>query len=334
VCYDLLTGSRLWEQRIPARYAHDLAGEGPRATPTIEGDRCYTQGATGRLQCLDLATGAPVWSADVVAAGAIEGAAKVLEWGMSASPCLAGPHVLAGGPERSGHPTASVVAFDKTTGDRAWRAGTSGGAFSSPLVAEIGGQSQLVYFGPDAVAGYSLGDGATLWSFPWRRGHPHVCMPLLLPGGDLVVSSGYGTGSARLHVARAPDGSWSAAEVWRTNRLKAKFTNLVHTGGFIYGLDDGVLACLDAADGSLRWRDGKYRHGQVILAGALLLVMAEDGDVVLIDPHPDARRELTRFTALEGKTWNPPALAGRFLVVRNDLEAACYRLPVDSDASP
>jgi outer membrane protein assembly factor BamB len=158
-----------------------------------------------------------------------------------------------------------------------------------------------------------------------------VCMPLLLGRDEVVVSSGYGTGSARLRVTRTSSGPWGVEEVWRTNTLKAKFTNLVRVGEFIYGLDDGVLTCIDARDGTRRWRDGKYRHGQVILVGSLLLLMAEDGDVVLLDPQPDHRRELTRFPALSGKTWNPPALAGCYLLVRNDLEAACYRLPVVAD---
>ena len=221
-----------------------------------------------------------------------------------------------------------MIAFRKSDGSVAWKAGRTGGSFSSPIVADLAGQRQVIYFGPDSVAGYALEDGAELWSFRWTRGHPHVCMPLLLGGDDLVISSGYGTGSARLHLSRTPAGDWRAEEVWRTNTLKAKFTNLVHAGEFIYGLDDGVLACVDARDGTRRWRDGKYRHGQVILVGSLLLLMAEDGDVALLDPQPDQRRELTRFTALSGKTWNPPALAGRYLLVRNDLEAACYRLPV------
>ena len=93
-------------------------------------------------------------------------------------------------------------------------------------------------------------------------------------------------------------------------------------------LDDGIMACLDATTGDLKWKDGKYGHGQALLVAGLLLVMAENGDVVLVDPKPDALHELTRFQALTDKTWNPPALAGEFLLVRNDKEAACFRLPV------
>lgn len=329
VCYDLLSGAVLWEQRSLAHFANSLAGEGPRATPTLEGDRCFTQGATGLLQCLDLATGAVLWSENTVEVGRRAGVAKVLQWGISSSPCLAGDLVLTAGPEVDAPATAaSVIAFDKKTGAVVWKAGQSGGAFSSPLVAEFAGVKQVVYFGPDAIAGYALGDGAPLWSYKWPRTHPHVCMPLLLGGDDLLVSSGYGTGSARLHLNRQPGGGWSVEEKWRSNKMKAKFTNLVRVGHYVYGLDDGVLACLDARDGTLRWRDGKYRHGQVILTGSLLLLMSEEGEAVLLEPQPEGRHELTRFAALNGKTWNPPALAGRYLLVRNDVEAACYRLPV------
>jgi len=110
--------------------------------------------------------------------------------------------------------------------------------------------------------------------------------------------------------------------------MKAKFTNLVLHRGFLYGLDDGIMACLDAANGEFKWKDGKYGHGQVLLVDELLLVMAEDGTVVLVDPSPDGLHELTRFTALHDKTWNPPALAGEYFLARNDKEAVCFRLPV------
>ena len=110
--------------------------------------------------------------------------------------------------------------------------------------------------------------------------------------------------------------------------MKAKFTDLILYRGYIYGLDDGIMECIDAATGALAWKDGRYGHGQTLLVGDLLLIMGESGEVILVDPQPDRLRELTRFTALTEKTWNPPALAGEYLVVRNDKEAACFRMPV------
>jgi outer membrane protein assembly factor BamB len=153
-------------------------------------------------------------------------------------------------------------------------------------------------------------------------------MPIVIPDDRLLVSSGYGVGSALLRIQRDPAGAFSATRLWKTTRLKAKFTNLIYRDGFIYGLDDGVMVCLDAANGEQRWKKGRYGHGQEILVGDVLLVTAESGEIILLDPNPQASRELTRFSALRGRTWNPPGLAGEYLLVRNDREAACYRLPL------
>jgi outer membrane protein assembly factor BamB len=153
-------------------------------------------------------------------------------------------------------------------------------------------------------------------------------MPIVVPGNRLLVSSGYGVGSELLRIQADAEGELVATRLWKSNRLKAKFTNLVYRDGDIYGLDDGIMTCLDAASGEQKWKEGRYGHGQEILAGDVLLVGAESGEIILLDPSPQAPRELTRFSALKGKTWNPPALAGPYLVVRNDKEAAGYRLPV------
>jgi outer membrane protein assembly factor BamB len=130
-----------------------------------------------------------------------------------------------------------------------------------------------------------------------------------------------------LQIQKDSYGVFSATRIWKSTRLKAKFANLIYRDGFIYGLDDGVMVCLDASNGEKRWKEGRYGHGQEILVGDVLLVSAESGEVILLDPNPQASRELTRFTALPGKIWNPPALAGQYLLVRNEKEAACYWLP-------
>jgi outer membrane protein assembly factor BamB len=142
----------------------------------------------------------------------------------------------------------------------------------------------------------------------------------------LLASAGYGVGS-KLYEVQAADGEMKASLVWESPRLKSKFANVVLHGGYVYGLDDGVMTCLDPATGERKWKGGRYGHGQILLAEDLLLVQTEEGEIVLLEPSPEAPRELARFAALEGKTWNPPALAGTLLAVRNDREAAVYELP-------
>ena len=320
VAYDLATGRALWSHSDPVRYFTTLAGEGPRATPTVVGQRVFVQGATGWLNCLDLATGRAVWVKDILK----ENGGSVPDWGFSSSPLVVDDLVVV---NPGGGNNRSLVAYRVEDGAVRWAAGKRGESYSSPLAATIAGTRQVLIFA-SALVGHDATTGEVLWEYRWPGGHPHVAMPLRVSETDWILSSGYGTGSGRLSVSRDSSGKWSARQVWRTNRLKAKFTNLVLHRGHVYGLDDGILGCLDTETGDLKWKDGKYGHGQVLLVGELLLVMAESGEVAMIDPRPDGLRELTRFTALTGKTWNPPALAGEYLLVRNDKEAACFRLPV------
>ncbi len=118
--------------------------------------------------------------------------------------------------------------------------------------------------------------------------------------------------------------------LWKSIRMKAKFSHLFVRDGFLYGLDDGMFACVDVKDGSLRWKEGRYGHGQGLLVDDLYLLMAESGELILLRPAPDAPNEVARFRVFNSKTWNPIALAGDLLLVRNDREAACLRLPIAS----
>jgi outer membrane protein assembly factor BamB len=148
---------------------------------------------------------------------------------------------------------------------------------------------------------------------------------MVLSGNRVLVSQGYGGGSELLQVTHT-NNHWRAIRIWKSIRLKSKFANLLQLDGFIYGLDDGALVCLDASTGELKWKGERFGHGQMILVGSVLLLTSENGDVVLVEPNPTEFRELTRVKVFSGKTWNPPALAGDLLLVRNDREAACLRL--------
>lgn len=319
-CYDLLTGAPLWSYTYPAHFQSTLAGEGPRATPTLFGNRVFALGSTGILNCLDLETGKLIWTKDTIQ----ENHATVNVWGMSSSPLLVDDLVVI---ETGGQSNRSLVAYRSASGEFAWGGGNADAGYCSPLLANLAGVRQIVIFNSGSVSAHDPLTGSNLWNYVWPGGQPNVSTPVVLPGDRLLVSSGYGIGSELLQIGRNPNGRLRAERLWKSNRLKAKFTDVIYLNGFLYGLDDGIMACLDAATGEQNWKDGRYGHGQEILAGDLLLLTAESGEVVLLDPNPEALRELTRFTALTGKTWNPPALAGRYLLVRNDKEAACYRLP-------
>ncbi len=321
-CYDLNSGRLIWSHADEARYFTTIAGEGPRATPTVRDSRVYALGATGILNCLDLVTGERLWSKNVI----IENESVLPDWGMSGSPLVFEDLVVVSAGGASGR---SLVAYARQTGERVWAGGNDRAHYSSPNLVTLDGTRQILIFNARSIASHEASSGQVLWTYAWRAGHPHVAMPIRLPQDRVLISSGYGTGSELLEVRRSPASDWEVDQIWKSHRLKSKFANLIYHDGNIYGLDDGILVCLDAADGSLQWKEGRYGHGQLLLVASLLLIMAENGGLVLVQASPDRHRELTRFSAFNSKTWNPPALAGDYLVVRNDVEAACFRLPLD-----
>ena len=326
VAYELLTGKIIWSHEDPARYDNPLGGVGPRATPTIADGHVYTVGGTGIFNCLQLSTGKLLWTKDIIKTHN----ASVPEWGVSGSPLVVGQTVIVAPGQGQG---ATLAAYHKAEGTRLWFGGTQSASYSSPVLANLAGMDQVVYLGPKAVAGFDPASGKLLWESPWfpDSSYPHVMSPIPLYGNALMVSSGYGQGSGLAQVEKIPDGTWKATEVWQNKRMKAKFTNFIEYEGLIYGLDDGVFACFDPdpkKEGEQIWKDGKYGHGQILLVGNVILIMAENGSVVLVEPSREGLKEITRMSALENKTWNPPTLAGAYLLVRNDREAVCYRMPL------
>ncbi len=318
-CYRVADGAPQWTHSDNTRFA-GLGGVGPGATPTVVGGRVYSVGGTGLVNCLDAATGKRLWQTDLLR----EFDAPNLEHGVCASPLVDGERVIVCPTKRGG---PSLAAYNAATGRRLWSAGTHTSGYGSPLLAELGGEPQIVLFDAEGLTGHARDDGRELWHVPWSPTNGvNASQPLIgITAPDRVlVSTGYGQGCLLVCVAKSPDG-WSAEPVWPGSKhLKTKFTTAVSHGGYVYGLDDGVLACLDPTTGRRKWRDGRYGHGQVLLAGDTLMVQAESGDVVLISPSPLGLRELSRTRALHDKTWNNPALAGKFLLVRNDREAVCF----------
>lgn len=322
-CYRVTTGDLIWTHRDESHYGTVIAGEGPRSVPTISSERVVAVGPTGILNVLQLADGAKLWSRNVLS----ENEVAIPEWGFCCAPLVTDGKVIVRTGNQQGR---SLAAYSFETGDLVWASGDDGGdsSFSSPVFAEIDGVEQVLSFNAPAVTAHALDDGELLWSYGWGAPWPKVAMPVVLPDGRVLISSGYGVGSHLVQVHKDANGEWSTEKIWESKRLKSKFANVIIHDGHIYGLDDGVLACLDLETGARQWKRGRYGHGQLILAGNLLVVMAENGDVVLLEPTPEAHRELSRFRVLNGKSWNPHAIAGEYLLVRNDKEAACYRLPL------
>ena len=325
VAYDLDTGRLEWSHEGGPGYESVMTGNGPRATPTLHEGRVYAFSVQGVLSVLDLQTGRLLFEKNVV----LENGGRSPDHGVAASPLVVDGSVIvvAGGPGGR-----SLVAYDAETGERRWSGGDDGAGYSSPIVATLAGVRQIVVFNHGGLTGHDPETGDVLWQDPWPDRDEKVAQPVILGDDRVFASMGYGIGSRMVRIVREPGGSLRADVLWRSRRLKAKFTQVVEHGGSLYGLDEGVLVCLDPETGERRWKRGRYGHGQVLLVDDLLLVQAEDGDILLIDPNPEELTEIGRFTAVEGKAWATPALVGDLLIVRSEIEAACYRLPTEGGA--
>jgi outer membrane protein assembly factor BamB len=323
VCYELQTGRALWAHTNRVRFSETLGGDGPRATPTLHKGRVYAMGATGILDCLEEATGQLIWSRDVLG----ENHLSNLTWGKSCSPLLAQDLVVVTGGEQR---EKTLLAYEAATGKPVWQAGRDRASYCSPLLASMRGQEQILMVNGHSVTGHDLRNGEILWEYPWPDEFAKATQPLVVDTNRVFIAAGYGVGCVMLNIERSAAGGWSTTALWKNRNLKPKFTNLVRRGHYVYGLDDGVLACVNLEQGNREWKEGRYGHGQILLVDDLLLIQAESGDVALVEISPQGPRERARFRALQGKTWNNPVLLRDLLLVRNDQEAACYRLPLSA----
>jgi outer membrane protein assembly factor BamB len=295
----------------------------------------FSLGANGLLTCLSLETGELLWKQATLADPEKD---NVL-WGMSGSPLVYDGQVMVTPGAGEG---ASAMSFLIGNGNEAWRSGDDRAGYSSPIEVEMCGERQLLSFNGAGLRSYAV-DGTPLWLHPWltqgESQRVNVAQPVLIPNSvvgsrkeraaqpaRVLISSGYDNGTALIEVTRERD-EWKVREVWTSKHLKSKMSNFVLHENYIYGLDNGILTCIDLVDGQRKWKRGRYGHGQMLLVGDKLLIQAETGEIVLVAATPDEHRELSKFNALFSKTWNNIALAGNILVVRNDREAAAFELP-------
>ena len=324
VAYDVMTGRELWTNAWNERFTQWMGGgEGPRATPSWADGHVFALGARGELRCLDAATGRTVWRTNILK----DAGAKNLRWGMAGSPLIAGDAVIV---QPGGDAGRSVAAYDRRTGKRLWTALDDKQAYASPMQVTLLGVPQFLIVSSTRLVGMSLDRRQVLWEFPWSTDHDaNAVQPIVIGDQRVFYSSGYGTGAVVIELTKAGEG-FSVREVWRNIRMKNRQSSSVLYDGFIYGLDEGILACIEASTGTLKWKGGRYGHGQLLLASGNLVVITEEGDLVLVAATPERHRQLFTVPAIDGETWNVPAFADGILLVRNTKEMAAFDLRPDA----
>ncbi len=334
ICYDASTGHERWVHEYPASFSEALGGWGPRATPTIDGNSVFSFGALGDAVAVDLLTGDERWSKDLLAENR-----SPVTWGMCGSPLVVAEQVIfvAGGPQGDG-----LVSLHRDTGDVIWqRPGVdllnapgveNRAGYSSPQLATIDGIEQILIFDGEGLRGHDVSTGEQLWFHPFRNGAGvSVAQPVVFEDGRIFLSMSYGVGCTMIQVSRDGDAWAQPEELWSNKNMKCKFTSPVLHDGYLYGLDEGILVCLDPETGERMWKGGneglrgRFYHGQILLSNDRLVGFTERGDLVLVEPNPEAYHELAHLPVFDTKkVWNPLALSRGRAFVRSHEEMAAF----------
>jgi len=322
VCYDAETGREVWSRQTETRLDDSMGGPGPRATPTLAKGGLFATGSTGIFMRLDPVTGEVVWHHDLKKIAHCE----VPMWGFAASPLVTGSMAItyAGGPEDKG-----VLAFDAESGDLIWSVAAGRDSYSSPQLNAIAGEVLVLMMSKNGLLFLDPLTGKPRLNYEWAIREYRALQPRLVGDDTILIPTGIRAGTRAIRITKT-NGQLEAKELWTSRYLKPDFTDLVTYEGYIYGMDAGIFTCVELKSGDRRWKGGRYGKGQVLLLenSGLLLIAAEQGQVVLLRADPDAHVEIGSFPALEGKTWNHPVVVGDRLYIRNAQEAACYQLPL------
>ena len=318
-CYKVSTGEPVWRHSDPARFWESNGGAGPRGTPTLHKGLVYTFGGTGLLNVLDAQDGKLIWSRNA----AEDTDAETPVWGFSSSPLVLEDLVVVA-------VSGALAAYDIETGESRWAMPFVGESYCSPRLFTIDSVDQILSINGDGLISVTPEDGKLLWEIEWP-GFP-IVQPILLDDGDLLFSTSSDNGIRRVGIMQSPDG-WQVTERWASNRLKPFYSDIVIHNGHAFGFDGSILACIDIQNGKRKWKGGRYGAGQLFLLAdqGLLVVLGEKGDLALVEASSDKFKELARFPALEGKTWNHPAVVRDILLVRNAHEMAAYRLKLSAN---
>ena len=311
VALDSRTGRELWRTRLGGVYQRER-GDGPRATPSVDGARVYVLSGLGQLAALSVKDGRTIWTRDLMA----DLGAELPTYGFSASPLVEGNRVIV----PVGGEGQALVAFNKATGEVEWSTHSDPIGYSSPVTMELAGTRQIVAVTGQSIVGISL-QGEVLWSHPWPNDyHTNVASPIQVGKNRLFVSTSYDVGAVVLELRRNESGL-EAVESWRNRTMKNHFQDSVYHEGYLYGFDNASLKCIDALTGEAQWRHrGGFGKGQLLFVDKQLIVLGERGRLAVARATPEGFYEQTSAELPTERYWTSPTLARGVLYVRNGKE--------------
>lgn len=339
------TGAVIWNDEWTTQYRGLNRGVGPRATPTVDGDRVYVLGAMGMLRCLSSATGELIWKLDFVE----DLGAELPIWGVCSSPIVDGDRLICFLP---GAPKGMVGAFDKFTGEPVWRSlkYVDQIGYSQPVIYDAGGARQLVVWHPESVTALMPETGETIWEAPFKvRSGLTIAQPVI--DGDLLFVSSFYNGPMMLQLDSAerrvrPLWRGTSTSETKTEGLHALMTTPVLRDGYIYGICSyGQLRCLDARTGRRLWETteatehARWATAFLVRNGERYFINNDQGELIIARLTPEGYEEISRTHLIDPTTpesgvrksggpvnWSHPAYADGHIFARNDREIVCASL--------
>ncbi len=329
VALDADTGTELWARPVgpspPGRGEGN--GDGPRATPAVDGEHVYVLSAYLSLFCLRADDGSVVWNRDLVA----EFGGELPDYQAAASPLVVGDVVLVNGP--AGGAGQMFFGLAKSDGKTVWERPSPKLTHSTPLLTTLHGVRQAIFFTSGGAVAVVPESGQELWRYTYDVRVPTAIMPVV--GGDILYhSAGYGIGARTARITRSGE-VFRATQLWRkSNELINFWSTPVYHQGHLYGLYghdytvSAPLKCVELATGTEKWSEPNFGPGQVLLVDGTILLLTADGKLILVAPNPERYEELARFKALRGTCWNAPAISQGRIYARSNVEGVALDVSV------
>lgn len=306
VAFDVTTGKEAWATPHGKAF-HNDQGDGPRGTPTIDGDRVYALGGNGDLTALDARSGKIIWTKNVLS----EFGGSNITWGISESPLVLGNKLLV----NAGGPNASIVALNKSDGSLIWKSQSDKAGYSSAIPVDINGVTQVVFFTGQRAVGLDAKDGRLLWEYAKPSNRVANAATPIARANRIFISSDYGTGGGVVEIK--PDNK--AEEIWFSTSMKNHHSSSVLIGDHLYGFSSSILTAMKFDTGEMAWRDRSVGKGSLVYADGHLYLLSENGVVGLVEANPTGYKEKGRFRIQQSSrpTWTHPVVAGGRLYLRD-----------------
>ncbi len=320
-CLNAETGQELWATATGKAYRENM-GNGPRATPTIDGDKVYVLGGNGDLACLELGSGKKLWGGNILK----EFNANNITWGISESVLIDGPNLVC----TPGGKGAAMVALDKNNGKMKWKASVQGDpqtGYSSILPIEFGGVRMYVNFVHTGVIAVDAKTGNFLWGNSSPANGTANCSSPVFSGDSVFAASGYGTGGTLIKMSGSGK-KLKTDEVYSTKDMKNHHGGMVVMDGYLYGFDEAVLKCIELKSGDVKWQDRSVGKGAIVYADGMLVLRSEQGPVALCQATPTGYEEAGRFepSRSDKPAWPHPVVAEGCLFLRDMDQLQCYKV--------